>query len=140
MSERKRRSVREADILIFFFTSVGSGRLAKPPMLPDSFGLQVDDIYVHKSQQGSQAWQCTTLVPQVMWMKLKEKAKYTLKDGGERYFVITPTGLPSWVTRDTLGRTYKGKNDGGSHPPPSSGSKTRAKASEQKGKGVTQPL
>lgn len=111
VSARKSKRLRGSELVIHYFESVGSSTIIMPPPLStEKHGVQLHDIFVHKSHDGSQAWQCHSLNPTTTWTLLEEMKEYAVGDSGlRRPFVLTGTGSPSFVQWDTIGRLYKHK-------------------------------
>lgn len=106
VSKRKRRIIRESGINIWYYFSIGSDAISAPPDLPASHGLEVNDIYIHRrGQQLHQAWRCAAVSPHASWVQLVERKEYDVQ-GQKRYFIVTETGLPSWVQHETIDRQY----------------------------------
>lgn len=111
VSERKRRLIRETQTDIFYFTSMGSGRIRSPPPIPRDHGVEVDDLYIHVNQAHNQAWQCKSIEPKIVWSPLDEQKAQITQDGQVRHFRITATGLPSWVVPSTLQKYRRQENN-----------------------------
>ena len=106
------RRVRESGIKIRYFESSSSSGVPEPPFVHLVFArLAEDDIFIHRSSNSSGTrqqetiWRCTSLKP-LIWEPLLVGRIYTVHEQ-ERYFVLTDSGLPSYVGRDTFMRQYK---------------------------------
>ncbi len=100
--------MRKSGIEICYFEDWGSSALTSPPALSLDQGLQQYDLYIHRNpSRKHQIWRCESCHP-LIWVSLLEGLPYTVpgcKD--KRIFVMTDTGLPSFVTPDTVDRLYK---------------------------------
>lgn len=108
VSTRICRTVRDSTFgNIWYFSSVGTNRIRHPPLIPASMGIQVEDIYLHRSQNNHEAWRCISVDPRVVWKPLPLHTSEKRHNGQTRVFVITNTGLPGWVAGPTIQRKYK---------------------------------
>lgn len=110
VSQRKQRTIRDTNFIIYYFTSVGSKRIRTPPQIPMSTGILPNDIYIHRDERGFHAWRCTAIQPRnprLTWVELPEGTQESMGGGKDRIFVITETGMPGWVVGPTIDRKYK---------------------------------
>lgn len=96
--------MRDSSLYITWYSSDGDDQLSCP-CLPEEFGTKVDDLYIHTYQGRVQCWICDSLSPRV-WSPLTQ-GSVRMTSVGQRVFVLTPGGQPSWVQADTIGRLYK---------------------------------
>lgn len=105
--QRLSRVIRDTEQHIYYFTKWGSERIETPPHIPKHLGLQVNDLYIHRTNHVNKAWRCTSIEPQVLWEDLPEGTTEDDENDDRRTFVITRTGLPGWVASQTVHRKYK---------------------------------
>lgn len=110
VSVRTKRALRDTGLFIWFFSSVGSKCIEQPPQLPKSTGIEVKDLFIHRnlSREGDyEAWRCTSIKSRIVWKSLPLYTIEADKKGTLRTFVITKTGLPGWVEKQTVQRKYR---------------------------------
>lgn len=107
ISKRMTRAMRDTNMAIHYFTSLGSKPIRCPPQIPRHYGIEVGDLFMYRMPQATDVWRCTSIEPRVVWHVLPISTTRKFPDGQTRVFVITSTGLPGWVASETIRRKYK---------------------------------
>ncbi|EKM52258.1 uncharacterized protein PHACADRAFT_30792 [Phanerochaete carnosa HHB-10118-sp] len=109
-STRRSRKICGTQIVPSWFLSSSAECISTPPSMPADCqrDLQQNELYIHFLGCNTyQAWRCDRTDP-VVWFELTEGKVYELPDEEHpRAFIVTESGLPSWVLPHTVEHVYK---------------------------------
>lgn len=109
VEKRRSKKVRDAQFWVNWFSSKTTYLIKHPPHLPITYGLELNDLYVHfYDAEKYQIWICEDVVPIVRWTSIAEGCQCELRGmDTARTLVMTDGGQPSWVLPHSVERLYK---------------------------------